>query len=95
LVPDYDSNVLIKKIDEVLTALSTPLSDEEAADGWTKESKSAILKFFHNLRERVVNGEDIPYVGLVRGLDAWGIERGGDLYKNAMEIARELNAKSK
>lgn len=86
--------MLIKKIDAVLTALATPLSNAEVADGWTNESKSAMLKFFQNLREQVVNGEEIPYVGLVRGLDAWGIERGGALYENAMEIARELNAKS-
>ena len=85
--------MLIEKIDAVIAELAAPLSGVEAADGWTNEAKLGILKFFQNLREQIDTGEEIPYVGLVRGLDAWGVERGGALYENAMEIAQELNAK--
>lgn len=85
--------MLVQKIEAVMSNLAAPLSEDEAAGGWTEESKKAILKFFQNLLAEMKSGKEIPYVGLVRGLDAWGIERGGILYEEAMEIARELNAR--
>ncbi len=58
------------------------------------DSKRAVLQLFENLLKSVVAGTDIPYVDLVRTLDAWGVERGGILYQDAMEVAREINAES-
>jgi hypothetical protein len=85
--------MLIQKIQTVMSDLSAALTEVEAAGGWTEESKNAILMFFQDLLLEVESGKEIPYVGLVRGLDAWGINRGGTLYEKAMEIARELNAR--
>jgi len=84
--------MLVQKIEAVMSNLEAPLTVEEAAGGWTDESKKATSKFFRDLLTEVKSGKEIPYVGLVRGLDAWGVERGA-LYEKTMEIARELNAR--
>ena len=83
--------MLINKIEAVIADLEAPVTEEEAADGWTIEAKQGILHFFENLLKQIKSGEEIKYLGLVRGLDAWGIQGDGSLYKKAMSIARELN----
>lgn len=86
--------MLLEKIKEVVSLLKSPLTSAESADGWTIDAKHAILQLFENLTNDAKDRKDIPYVGLVRTLDAWGIERGGALYERAMEVAREINARS-
>lgn len=86
--------MLLEKIEEVISLLKSPLTSAETADGWTTDAKHAILQLFESLMNDTKDRKDIPYVGLVRTLDAWGIERGGTLYEGAMEVAREINAKS-
>jgi hypothetical protein len=87
--------MLTDKIEAVIAILKSPVSAEQAAEGWTDEAKQGILLFFDNLLKDVKNEEEVKYVGLVRGLDAWGIEPGGVLYEQAMEIARELNSENR
>jgi hypothetical protein len=40
--------------------LEAPLTPDEAAGGWTEESKGAILKFFQNLHTELKTGKEIP-----------------------------------
>jgi hypothetical protein len=55
-----------------------PLGRDELAAGWSEPSQQAMLKFFIDLRERIANGEELPYLGIVRALDHWGV-LGGEL----------------
>ena len=48
-----------------------------------------MLKFFEDLRLKVIAGETLPYLGIVRGLDHWGIG-GGELFQKAAEVDHEL-----
>jgi hypothetical protein len=82
---------LVTNINELIDELSLPLRPEEVAHGWSEPSQAAMLKFFEDLRQRVIAGEQLGYLGIVRGLDHWGIS-GGELFRKAAEVDHELRA---
>lgn len=83
------SQSLIPTIEDLIQKLSTPLQPDELAHGWSESSQKAMLEFFEDLREKVLAGETLPYLGIVRGLDHWGIS-GGQLFQKAAEVDHEL-----
>lgn len=85
--------MLIQKIESIIQTLQAPVKSEELASGWTASIKEGYIPFFANLIDDIRSGKEIPYVGLIRSLDAYGIDSGG-LYEAMLEVARELNAKS-
>lgn len=78
-----------QKINEVIADLSVPVSASEAADGWTAESKQAIKKYFENLKQKLLAGEELPSLDVCRGMDHWGVVNGPILEK-AAQISNEL-----
>jgi len=86
--------MLSNEISAIIAQLVSPLTAEEAASGWSEKSKSGVLPFFENLLIDVQAGHPIPYIGIVRGLDAWGVE-GGSLYEQIMHVSAALNEKNK
>ena len=74
---------------QMIENLSSPVSPEEAAEGWTTESKTAIRKYFADKLTELNRGLSAPDFGLVRGLDAWGIGD-GQLYDEALRLNRQL-----
>lgn len=82
---------MLTKIDVIIAQLLSPLTQEEAASGWTETSKKGILPFFDKLRDDVAGGRPIAYIGIARSLDTWGVG-GGHLYNDIIEVAAELNS---
>lgn len=82
---------MLTKIESIIAQLSSPLTHEEAASGWTERSKKGILPFFAKLRDDVASGLPIAYIGIARSLDTWGVD-GGHLYNEIIEVAAELNS---
>jgi len=80
---------LLQTIDQLVARLSNPLRDVDRSAGWTEPSQQAMLKFFLDLRNRVTNGEDLPYLGIVRALDHWGV-LGGELFRDCANVDQEL-----
>jgi hypothetical protein len=80
---------LITNINELIGELSSPLRPDEVAHGWCKASQEAMLQFFEDLRQKVIAGEQLPYLGIVRGLDHWGVSD-GELFRKASEVDHEL-----
>jgi hypothetical protein len=79
-----------QKIDAILVSLASPLSVQEAEDGWTAESKKAMADYFQDLRKRVSSGE-VPssVVHITRAMDHWGVSA-GPLLELAAAISNEL-----
>jgi hypothetical protein len=80
---------LVVRLDDIIERLSGPLPEAELRHGWTEQSRKAMGIFFTRMRGDVVAGKDLKsfpeYVGLVRGLDHWGIG-GGELFRAAAEL---------
>jgi hypothetical protein len=85
---------LVRNINELIDELSLPLEPEEVSHGWSEHSQTAMLKFFEDLRQRVIAGEQLSYLGIVRGLDHWGIN-GGELFRKAAEVDQQLRTVGK
>ena len=80
------------EIETMLARLSAPLSAEEAADGWTAESKSATKLFFEDLKQKLLRDESLPPLSISRSLDHWGVV-GGNLLEAAARISNQLRAR--
>lgn len=76
-------------IDDLIESLSLPLSSDDVRHGWSEPSQTAMLRFFEDLRLRVAADENLPYLGILRGLDHWGVI-GGALFHKVAEIDYEL-----
>jgi hypothetical protein len=80
---------LLVQLDSVIERLSQGLSEAEIRCGWTEESREAMHRFFDQMRSDATTGKELKsfpqYVGLVRGLDSWGIA-GGELFEAAVKI---------
>jgi hypothetical protein len=85
---------VIRKIEQLINNLSNPLPPSEIANGWSEESRQAMLKFFKDLHFQLMSGQfklaEHASFHLVRGMDHWGII-GGDLLKQASEIQSDLH----
>jgi hypothetical protein len=80
---------LIDDIEALVAKLSLPCSASEAGDGWTSESKAAARDYFVRLRTALSERSKLPELGIVRGLDHWGVV-GGDLLEEAASITSRL-----
>lgn len=79
---------IVDAVDAVIRKLSDPVTPSEMKEGWTTQSKQAAAKYFKELRQSLTEGNTLPPLDIVRGLDHWGVT-GGDLLK---EISRVTNA---
>jgi len=81
--------------DNILEKLSKSLSQEEMDDGWTENSRQAMLKFFGSLKNDLEKGVDVSvkaeYRSIARGMDHWGIGE-GELLKEATEISEVIRS---
>lgn len=50
---------------------------------------NAMFKFFIDLRQRVSDGEELPYLGIVRALDHWGV-LGDELFRECAKVDHGL-----
>jgi hypothetical protein len=90
-----EKNEIIIKIDDIVGELSHPLSLQEADEGWTEKSKTAIGVFFKELRSNILSGGPLPPLSIARGLDHWGVVN-GELLEKAAVISNQLrNMKEK
>jgi len=78
-----------REIEAMLARLSAPLSAEEAADGWTNQSKSATKVLFEDIRQKLQRGESLPLLNISRSLDHWGVVS-GNLLDAAARISNQL-----
>lgn len=85
--------MLTDDIGNIIARLRAPVTPEEAAAGWTEKSKGGILPFFEGLLSDLKNSKQIPYIGIVRSLDAWGVD-GGRLYDEIINVAAHLNSRA-
>lgn len=83
---------LLPTIDRLVEQLSKPLQEADLAAGWNGPSQQAMLKFFRELRDRVTTGEELPYLGIVRALDHWGV-LGGELFRACANVDHQLRHK--
>ena len=78
---------LLQDIQSLLTQLRASLTQDEDSNGWSKESKATAAVYFEKLTASLRADSVLPGLGIVRGLDHWGVT-GGDLLE---EIARITN----
>jgi hypothetical protein len=78
---------MIADLDNLIQRLTSPVSDQELADGWTPEAKVGIGTYFQRQRGHL-DPQAVP--GLVRGLDAWGISQ-GELFDEALRVHASLS----
>ena len=71
-------------LDQLVTALSAPLTDPARADGWTEVVQAKWLRVFQDMRASVASGREIPKASISRALDHDGIVAGPVLEKAAM-----------
>lgn len=83
------SKSLTQLVDEIISKLSGHLSDDEVRNGWSEISQSAMLTFFRDLKTKLCKGEQLPYLGIVRGLDHWGVQ-GGEIFSLAAQLDHKL-----
>lgn len=76
---------LLQKIEYLIERLSMPLPADELSNGWSEAGQKAMLNFFEDLRLKLLAHEDLPYFGIVRGLDYWGVSS-GELLQKAAEV---------
>jgi hypothetical protein len=84
---------IIDRIDRMIARLSSPLLPSDIRDGWSEESRKAILEVLNKLRTRLRSDEPLTeaekQLSLSRGMDTWGIT-GGDLLEEGAEISNQL-----
>lgn len=77
-------------IKQIIAALRQPLSDSERQAGWRNSVKDGYVPVFTKLLTQVQQDEERPYFGIIRSLDAYGIDS-GDLYELILRVANEAN----
>ena len=79
---------LQEELRKAIAILSRPMPEDELANGWTKESWSAMAKSFIDLNARLeanqLTEKDLA-LNYPRGLDSWGVH-GGPVYDLATGI---------
>lgn len=77
-------------IERIIGVLRQPLSNDERKAGWSENVKARYVPVFERLLAQIENGEELPYFGIARSLDAYGIGS-GDLYEMILRVANEAN----
>src|SRR5262245_17046176 len=89
-----DRASLSRRIDRLLQRLSSGLTPSDAANGWSEQSRAAMIEVLEKLRDRLAAPQALSneekQLNLPRGMDFWGIT-GGDLLEEGAEISCELN----
>lgn len=80
-----------QQLSDILLALSVPPTIEEEQDEWTKESKEAAHKYFSALSTAFFTDTPLPDLGIVRGLNHWGVN-GGNLLESIARVTNSLRA---
>ena len=80
-----ETRTVVGKIDALVAALSSPLSDEMEDDGWNSESLRVATDRLEAFRAQIELLGDLPPrsewpLNLVRGMDAWGVNQGSLLH---------------
>jgi len=70
-------------LDQLVVALSAPLTGAARTDGWTEVVQAKWLRIFQDMRASVDSGRDIPEASISRALDHDGIIAGHVLEKAA------------
>ncbi len=79
-----------QQIETILQTLSLPVAAEDAAVVWSVQSKEAAYKYFVNLRTSMDSGQPL-HLGIVRGLDHWGVV-GGELLESIAKVTNSLRS---
>ena len=78
-----------ERVDTLLTALRSPISAEDAQNGWTEASRTAAIEYFSRLQSSLEDRSRLPPLGIVRGLDHWGVT-GGHLLSDIGALTNDL-----
>ena len=71
-------------LDELVSALSAPLSDSARGDGWSEAIQIKWLRIFSDLRVSLGSGGDLSDASISRALDHDGVVTGPLLEKAAV-----------
>jgi len=78
------------RIEKLINKLSRQLPPQEIQNGWTEDSRKAMLDFFQRLHSDLVAGVAVStkteYITIPRGMDHWGITD-GELLEEAAKIS--------
>ena len=81
---------IANRLENLIGQLSKELPPTEIQNGWTEDSRQAMLKFFQRLHSDLASGVVVSskteYVTISRGMDHWGIT-GGELLEEAAKIS--------
>jgi hypothetical protein len=70
-------------LDQLVVALSAPLTGTARAEGWTEVVQAKWFRIFQDMRASVASGRDIPEASISRALDHDGVVAGPVLEKAA------------
>jgi hypothetical protein len=85
-----DVDQVIDIIDEIISSLSNPLTDDDISGGWTEEAKLHYYHLFLDLKSNLISKSSDPWpTQFARGLDYWGIIN-GDLHERIMLASTKL-----
>lgn len=77
-------------LDDIITNLTLPLTEEMQADGWSQEARKNALEHLSFLRAKLLNGEETVEsdvgAGLSRWLDTYGV-RGGHVLSQISRLS--------
>ncbi|MBX3595406.1 hypothetical protein [Sphingomonas sp.] len=79
-------------VERIIDVLNQPLSNDERAAGWTQSKKAGYIPVFEKLLEQISRREPVPYFGIARSLDAYGLST-GNLCEMMYSVANETNDK--
>ena len=85
-----DVDQVIDIIDEIISSLSNPLTDDDISGGWTEEAKLHYCHLFLDLKSNLISKSSDPWpTQFARGLDYWGIIN-GDLHERIILASTKL-----
>lgn len=87
------SSETLKKLNALIAELSAPVIPVDVKSGWDSESKQAIKRYFSEVRRCYEAEHPLPSLGVIRGLDAWGISS-GDLFDQCIYVTNKLRDES-
>ena len=80
-----------EQIESIMQTLQAPITEEESSVGWSVPSKEAAHIYFIGLHAALDSGNPLPPLGIVRGLDHWGVV-GGDLLESIAKATNQLRS---
>jgi hypothetical protein len=76
-----EASDVIRKLDELITRLASPLGEDLLKEGWSEESAAGIRTRLEAFRREIESLGNLPPVeqrplGMVRDRDFWGVQQG-------------------